>query len=103
MNKQGTEYDLGDLCREVAEREGVTAETAKQIIRSTFEVIAEALVDESRVELHDIGVFSKRQRKERVYKFGDTEFQVPAHFKIGFKPSPSFAITISGGTGVPTK
>lgn len=100
MNKQGAEFDLGDLIRAVEERTDGTDLEIKHIIKTAFELLAEALADERRVELHDVGVFSLQRRKARLYKFGDQEIEKPEHDKIRFKASPAFADVIWNTTGI---
>lgn len=100
MNKEGSEYDLGDLIREVEERTDCTDMEVKSVLRTAFVLIAEALAVDRRVELHDVGVFSLKRRKERVYKFGENEFVKPEHDQVRFKAAPALAKDIFDITNV---
>lgn len=100
MNKQGPEYDLGDLIREIEERTDCTELEIKSVLKTAFLLIAEVLAVDRRVELHDIGVFSLKRRKEREYKFGENEFVKPEHDQVRFKASPALAKDIFDITNV---
>lgn len=105
MNKQGSEFDLGDLVREVADRTEQTATDVKHVLSTAFDVIAEALAEEEthRVELHGVGVFRLRWRKDRTTTLNGTEYLVPGHHRIIFKAAPAFAELVSEITGEPAK
>jgi len=98
MKKEGTEYDLGDLVREVATRTGQSEADVKNVLSTAFQVIPESLAEEEkhRVELHNVGVFSLKFRKARIYPWGES----PDHWQIRFKSSPKFADVIWNTTGV---
>lgn len=100
MKKEGSEYDLGDLIRDIEERTDCTELEIKGVLKTAFLLIAEALAVDRRVELHDIGVFSLKHRKERVYKFGENEFVKPEHDQVKFKAAPALAKDIFDLTNV---
>lgn len=111
MKKEGPEYDLGDLSAEIAERYETAirnAETVQEIVdvvlKAFAAVLPDALSEYSRVELHQIGVFSlanRAARKGRNFGTGD-EVVIPARQKVEFHSAPALSKIIEDRTGVDT-
>lgn len=103
--KKGAEFDRSDLIREVAARENVYPETAQKHIEAFAGIVPEALGTHGRVEIHGLGTFSLRLRKERTGVFKGQPYTAPAHYVVHFKPAPAFAktATASSNSGLQVK
>ena len=77
-----------EIVRTISEEIGLTQLKTKEIVQKTFDAIVEALVEESRIELRNFGVFEVKRRaprKARNPRTGDKVF-VPEKFVVTFKP-----------------
>ena len=77
-----------EIVRTISEEIGLTQLQTKEIVQKTFNAIVEALVEESRIELRNFGVFEVKRRaprKARNPRTGEKVF-VPEKFVVTFKP-----------------
>jgi nucleoid DNA-binding protein len=78
-----------EIVRSISEKLNLTQQKTKYIVQSVFDCIAETLVEESRIELRNFGVFEVRKRaarKARNPKTGDEVLVKEKHvvvFKSG--------------------
>jgi nucleoid DNA-binding protein len=80
-----------EMAAELAEREGLTKSGALQIIKTIVSIIRDEVHAEGRIRVTNLGVFTKRSRKERMANVpGGEKRKVPARFAIHFKPSDDF-------------
>lgn len=89
------EIDRKDIVKQVSEATGVDTETVETIIAETFYAIADNTANFERVDIHGVGVFRTAYRKPKiVYPLRDSpddpeKVELPARYKIEFKPSPN--------------
>ena len=77
-----------DMAKAIAEEMGLTQGQAREVIQRVFDGITETLLNESRIELRNFGVFEvkrRRARKARNPRTGE-EVDVPARLVVTFKP-----------------
>lgn len=112
MNIQGTEFDRGDLAREIAARYGddldnaQTQEAAVLVVLAAIPVVlAEALAEFGRVEIHDLGTFSlqNRQRSAGNDESGNPVFEPTGYDKIAFRSAPLVETLVTSVTGRPVE
>ena len=108
MNKIGPEFDRGDLAREIAASYGDDLDNAKTqedavlvVLAAIPAVLAEALGEFSRVEWHDLGVFSiqNRQHKTGEDESGNPVFEPTGTDKIAFRSAPLVESLVTSVTG----
>lgn len=109
---KGTEFDRSDLAEEIAVRSVVTdvddpyqtftKEDALELIELFGQVLAEALAEHGRVEIHEIGVFrlENRAAREGVTPSGEA-WETPERKKVEFEAAPALASAISEITQTP--
>lgn len=109
MNK---EFDRSDLAQEIAVRSVVadsdgpyqkyTKEDAIELIELFGQVLADALAEHGRVEIHEIGVFRLENRvaREGVTPGGEV-WETPERKKVEFDAAPALASAISEITQTP--
>ncbi len=109
MNKIGTEFDRGDLAREIAGRyadqmAGSPEDIATIVLKGLGNVLPDALSQFGRIELHGIGTFHlerRAPRKGRDFKTGE-QVEIPERQKVIFDASLFVSEVIEQRTGVPT-
>jgi len=117
MTKRGTEFDLGDIARNIVAKGGPEIlysisnekdldKTIRMILDYVPGVIAEALAsfDENRVEWPGLGSFiieGRAPRKGRDFNTGEM-VEIPARDKIVFNTSPLLAEQVEAITDRPT-
>ena len=88
IQKRGTEFDLGDLARAIAERTGFPAATLRSAVEKIAEILPEVLAEHGRVELPFGTLFVEDRAQRRGYNFEtDEEITIPARQKICFNPA----------------
>ncbi len=88
IEKKGTEFDLGDLARAIAERTGFPAATLRSAVDKIAEILPEVLAEHGRVELPFGTLFVDDRAARRGYNFEtDEEITIPARQKICFNPA----------------
>lgn len=107
------EFDRSDLAEALAARvvdfdpeEGATPRHTKgeiiELLGHLGEVLAEALAEHSRVEIHEIGVFKLDQREAREGVTPDgNAWQTPERKKVEFDAAPRLATAIQEITNTP--
>ena len=78
-----------ELIMEVVERADVSKNEAEAIINEFIELIEEELIKGNDVKISGFGVFSKKERKERVGTSPSSHglITIPANSTVTFKPS----------------
>src|SRR5213078_4870700 len=77
-----------EIVKTISEEIGLTQLKTKEIVQKTFDAIVRTLVEDSRIELRNFGVFEVKKRaarKARNPRTGDKVF-VPEKFVVTFKP-----------------
>lgn len=108
MEIQGKECDRGDIAREIVRRFGPqigAADSAQEVVDAVLDalpaVIADAIVQfGGRVEFHELGVFTIKQRKARKGRnllTGET-ITIPEHQKVTFKAAAQLRETVEALT-----
>ena len=80
-----------DLVRTVAARAGLSQDQTAHVVRLALEEVRLALATHGRVELRNLGVFTRVPRKPRLARDPRTNqpHPLPARWGIRFKPSTS--------------
>lgn len=108
MNKQGSEFDRGDLAREIVARFGDQMDDAETqedavltVLKGISAILPDALAEFGRIEWHDLGVFAvqARQRKTGEDEEGNPLFEPTGTDKISFRPAPFVESILSSRTG----
>lgn len=96
MEKQGKDFDRGDLIRHISAETGIGEDTCLEVLRRASSGIAEALVEFERVEIYDLGVFQIEGRKadSGVLPNGET-WNAPERLKVVFRPANGLKQIIS--------
>lgn len=113
-NNNMKEFDLTDLCAEVAaslvykdpqdgQQAKYTEDQVRDVLEAAFSAIADALaLAEGRVELHQFGVFALEPRSAHEWTLPDgSTVATPDRNKIDFRPSPAFIRRVAERTGMP--
>ena len=88
IEKKGTEFDLGDLARAIAERTGFPAATLRSAVDKIAEIMPEVLAEHGRVEFPFGTFFLEDRAQRRGYNFEtDEEMTIPPRQKICFNPA----------------
>jgi nucleoid DNA-binding protein len=118
MNKQGSEFDRGDLIAHICENTQVVdhggggepypedyripKDVVSEVVRAVPETISQALAEFGRVEIAGFGVFALQEREPDSGVLPDgSPWSTPHRFKIVFRPAPAFCATVSEATGMP--
>lgn len=114
MQKQGNEFDLGDIARGIVDKAGPEilhaisdekdfSKVVKMILEEVAPVVSEALAefDEHRVEWAGLGSFMLEERSPRKGRNFDTggTVDIPKRDKVVFNTSPLFAERVELKTG----
>jgi DNA-binding protein HU-beta len=85
-----------DFIARVAEESGVSKKTARQVIETALDVIANSLAREEKVVLSGFGTFEMRQRRERRGVNPQTRqaMTIPASKSPGFSASNNLKDTV---------
>ena len=95
------EIDRKDIVKQVSDATGVDAETVDTIIAETFYAIADNTANFERVDIHGVGVFRTEYRRPKiVYPVRTSpdqpeKIELPARYKIVFKPAPAMLIQLN--------
>ena len=88
IQKRGTEFDLGDMARAIAERTGFPAATLRSAVEKIAEILPGALAEHGRVELPFGTFFLEDRAQRRGYNFEtDEEMTIPPRQQICFNPA----------------
>lgn len=96
MEIKGTEFDRGDLARNISQKTGIPEETCLQVIEWMAVSIADAIVEFDRVEIHDFGVFTLTNLEADSGSLPDGQpWEAPERLKVVFRPAKVFRDNIS--------
>ena len=78
-----------EMVAAIAEKTGLTKKDAEAAFKATFDVIAEQLMQNQRVQISGFGVFEVKRREARVGRNPHTkrEIMIPASLQPAFKAS----------------
>jgi nucleoid DNA-binding protein len=77
-----------EIVKTISEEIGMTQLKTKEIVQKTFDAIVRTLVEDSRIELRNFGVFEVKKRASRKARNPRTgeKVSVPEKFVVTFKP-----------------
>ena len=75
------------LIKKIKEKNGLTFEQAKNIVKDVFDGILEEVENTWRFTIYNFGTFKKKEREARKQKINDKVYYVSDRTTIGFKPS----------------
>ena len=102
IEKQGAEFDLGDLCRAIEQNGGLYADTAKEVFQSFAAILPDILQQHGRIELHGMGVLEMEDRKGKIVPdiHGGPGKQMDDYKKIVFRASEPVCKAIEAVIGI---
>lgn len=90
MEKQGKEFDRGDLIRHIAEKTGIPAADVQKVIEWVPITIADAINFFGRCEIKDFGVFATKDVAADKGFLPDGEpWAAPPRLKVRFSAAPA--------------
>ncbi len=106
MKKEGAEYDLGDIIRNMVEQsfentqdgpvERLDEPTAKLAAELFIRAVTTALAIDGRVEINRLGVLALDKREADNGTLPDgTPWETPERLKIVLRPAPALKRTVS--------
>jgi integration host factor subunit beta len=77
-----------EIVKQISERLGLTQLKTKEIVQLTFDAIIDTLIEDTRIELRNFGVFQVKKRKARKARNPRTgeRVDVPPKNVVTFKP-----------------
>lgn len=75
------------LIKKIKEKNGLTFEQAKNIVKDVFDGILEEVENTGKFTIYNFGTFKKKEKEAREQKINDKVYNVSARTTIGFKPS----------------
>ena len=92
-----------EIVKQISERIGLTQLKTKEIVQLTFDAIVETLVEDTRIELRNFGVFQVKRRKARKARNPRTgdKVEVPPKNVVTFKPGKEMEERVRQMTNVP--
>src|SRR5262249_13667383 len=92
-----------EIVKQISERIGLTQLKTKEIVQLTFDAIVDTLIEDSRIELRNFGVFQVKRRKARKARNPRTGDKVDAPPKnvVTFKPGKEMEERVRNMTNVP--
>lgn len=77
-----------EIVKQISDRIGLTQLQTKEIVQLTFDAIIDTLIEDSRIELRNFGVFQVKKRKARKARNPRTgeKVNVPPKNVVTFKP-----------------
>lgn len=77
-----------EIVKQISERIGLTQLKTKEIVQLTFDAIVDTLIEDTRIELRNFGVFQVKKRKARKARNPRTgeKVDVPPKNVVTFKP-----------------
>ena len=84
----GNKINWQDLAAELATRTGMQRRDAETFVRSFFDTLGQAIIDEKSVKIKTLGTFKmvEVQERESVNVNTGERFTISGHVKIGFLP-----------------
>jgi nucleoid DNA-binding protein len=92
-----------EIVKQISERIGLTQLKTKEIVQLTFDAIVDTLIEDSRIELRNFGVFQVKKRKARKARNPRTgdKVDVPPKNVVTFKPGKEMEERVRNMTNVP--
>ena len=92
-----------EIVKQISERIGLTQLKTKEIVQLTFDAIVDTLIEDSRIELRNFGVFQVKRRKARKARNPRTgdKVDVPPKNVVTFKPGKEMEERVRNMTNVP--
>lgn len=77
-----------EIVKQISEKIGLTQLKTKEIVQLTFDAIVDTLIEDTRIELRNFGVFQVKKRKARKARNPRTgeKVDVPPKNVVTFKP-----------------
>src|SRR5205809_5772528 len=91
-----------EIVKQISERIGLTQLKTKEIVQLTFDAIVDTLIEDTRIELRNFGVFQVKKRKARKARNPRTgeKVDVPPKNVVTFKPGKEMEERVRKMTGV---
>ena len=92
-----------EIVKQISERIGLTQLKTKEIVQLTFDAIVDTLIEDTRIELRNFGVFQVKKRKARKARNPRTgeKVDVPPKNVVTFKPGKEMEERVRNLTSVP--
>jgi nucleoid DNA-binding protein len=92
-----------EIVKQISERLGLTQLKTKEIVQLTFDAIIDTLIEDTRIELRNFGVFQVKKRKARKARNPRTgeRVDVPPKNVVTFKPGKEMEERVRQMTNVP--
>ena len=97
MQNVGPEFDLGNMADLIATETGINPHNTREVLLKFAELLPQALVKYSRVELYQIGVFSLKVRGPRAGIFAGQTWETPERIQVRFKAAPAVCAVVAEG------
>src|SRR5256714_15492811 len=93
-----------EIVKQISDKIGLTQLKTKEIVQLTFDAIVDTLIEDSRIELRNFGVFQVKRRKARKARNPRTgdKVDVPPKNVVTFKPGKEMEERVRQLTRVPT-
>src|SRR5204863_2193950 len=88
LNRESSTVTKKEIVKQISERIGLTQLKTKEIVQLTFDAIVDTLIEDTRIELRNFGVFQVKKRKARKARNPRTgeKVDVPLKNVVTFKP-----------------
>lgn len=92
-----------EIVKQISERIGLTQLKTKEIVQLTFDAIVDTLIEDTRIELRNFGVFQVKRRKARKARNPRTgaKVDVPPKNVVTFKPGKEMEERVRQMVNVP--
>src|SRR5205809_6334391 len=92
-----------EIVKQISERIGLTQLKTKEIVQLTFDAIVDTLIEDTRIELRNFGVFQVKKRKARKARNPRTgeKVDVPPKNVVTFKPGKEMEERVRQMTNIP--
>lgn len=102
MEKQGRDFDRGDIARNIAEKTGLDEHDVLSVLKALPSTLADALTEFGAVEYIGLGVFHLDERKARKgYDFASREtIEIPERLKVTFQAAPFVCEIVADRRGI---
>jgi integration host factor subunit beta len=86
--KENSHVTKKEIVKQISEKIGLTQLKTKEIVQLTFDAIVDTLIEDTRIELRNFGVFQVKKRKARKARNPRTgeKVDVPPKNVVTFKP-----------------
>lgn len=101
MQHVGPEFDLGNMADLIATETGINPHNTREVLAKFAELLPQALVKYSRVELSGLGVFRLKMRAARAGVFAGQAWETPERVQVRFKAAPAVCRVVADGLDTP--